>query len=138
MARCINNMLCCCGVDQHRLGRVAFAGVDCSPCCCVNNYLRPGSGHRLLHCTAISDVELRTCQADNFVFSFVLCLVGCIHQLVTKLPASTRDQNLHGLALSGSHHQRLSRYQATVDSRASSSERSRFQPNLVILAISTE
>ena len=100
----------------------------------MNNHLRPGSGHRLLHCTTISDVELRTCQADNFVF----CLVGCIHQLVTKLPASTCDQNLHGLALSGSHHQRLSRYQATVDSSASSSERSRFHPNLVILAISTE
>ena len=40
--------------------------------------------------------------------------------------------------LSGSHHQRLSRYHATVASSASSSVRSRCQPSAVTFAMSTE
>ena len=42
------------------------------------------------------------------------------------------------LAFNGSHHQRLSRYQATVSARPCSNECSIFQPRALILSMLTE
>ena len=55
---------------------------------------------------------------------------------VPELAAGPGDEDAHGSvrpALSGSHHHRLSRYQATVASSASSSVRAGFQPSALHL-----
>jgi hypothetical protein len=38
-----------------------------------------------------------------------------VYQFAAKLATGASDDDLHDLALSGSHHQRLSRYHCTVD-----------------------
>ena len=83
----------------------------------------------------ITHVEICSSRADDVVTT---TLRTC-DEFASELAARAGDDDAHYLAdLSGSHHQRLSRYHATVASSASSSERWRFQPSAVILAMSTE
>ena len=113
---------------------ICFACINSGPCCGMNDDVRVLTLYGTSHRRSIGDVKLVAGQTAHFVMRDHCC----VDEFTTKLSGRTRNENLHGLALSGSHHQRLSRYHATVASSASSSERSRFQPNCVILAMSTE
>ena len=63
------------------------------------------------------------------------------HQFGAQLPVGTGDEHPHqrpALALSGSHHQRLSRYHCTVSAIDTSNVRCIFQPSALILSMFTE
>ena len=83
----------------------------------------------------VGDVEVGVTRCDNFVAR----LLHRQNQISAQLASSTSNENLHYFfAFSGSHHQRLSRYQFTVASSASSKDRVRFQPSFEIFEMSTE
>ena len=93
--------------------------------------------HPLRHRVAIADVEPGPIGSDDL-------MVGMVgehgEQVRPELPPGPRDEDLHACAwtaFSGSHHQRLSRYQATVWSRASSRTTSGAQPRARIRDVST-
>ena len=96
-------------VEQHRLFLVAFACINGGPRSSMNDHVGALACDRQLHCSGIGDVEFGTGQPGYLMTASL----RYVNQFAPQLSAS---------ALSGYHQQRLSRYQATVASSASSSE----------------
>ena len=117
--------------------RVRLTGVDRGPSRGVNHQVGPQARHRRQHRVPVSHVELGPVGRDHFVVGFATRQAD---QVGPELAGGPRDQNPHAAvpawALSGSHHHRLARYQAKVDSRASPSDRFGSHPSERIFEVS--
>ena len=124
-----------CSVDQHRGIGVVFTSINSCECGTVNDCIWINRRQRFVNSLATSDVDRVNINPDGFVTSGG----NHSHQVLTELTIGSSNEDAHYfLPLSGSHHQRLSRYHCTVSASASSRVRSFFQPNFVILSMLTE
>ena len=123
------------GVDQISLVGVGLAGVHRGVGRAVDHCVGADPSDGTQHLIPAGDVQVLASRGDDLVARGG---EPCRH-VVAELPARAGDENSHGIpSLSGSHHQRLSRYQSTVAARASSNWRCGVHPKAVILAASTE
>ena len=122
----------CRRVDGHGEFGLSFAEIHGSEGCSVDDEIGLIGLHKASKRAGVGEIGIGPAGCDHLV------AWKARQQLGADLSTSTDDQNLHDRALSGSHHARLSRYQATVSARASSKERFGSQPSRRTFEVSTE